>query len=227
MAITVYHAEARRSERVAWLLEELEEPYELSFTPGDVFASVMALKKIGHPFGMAPVVRDGEELLIESGAILETLLNRYGKGRLRPALDAPNHHAYLEWLHFAEATAFQRFEKEMVLRALGAPKSPEQAARRGVGASAAVLRYVDGTLAAKPYLTGPDFTAADIQMQFVLRIGVSVAAERRGPPTTLLQPDDGAYAPYPNLKRYVDALSERPGYRRMMQKTMPLGWPPF
>src|SRR5277367_542778 len=175
MTITIYHAEARRSERVAWLLEELGLAYELVFTPGDVMGSFEPLRATGHGFPMAPVVRDGDDLLIESAAILETLLNRYGEGRLRPAIGSSNHATYLEWLHFAESSAFPRIQQELIQRALPPAKTPEAQARR-VGGSARVLKYVENTLATRSYLAGPDFTAADIQMQFVLRIGLSAAA---------------------------------------------------
>jgi glutathione S-transferase len=33
------------------------------------------------------------DLLIESGAIIETLLNRYGADKLRPAIQSPRHPA--------------------------------------------------------------------------------------------------------------------------------------
>ena len=59
--IKIHHMEARRSERVSWLLEELAVPYELSFTPGDVMASA-ALMQGAHPTPMAPVVEDGGDV---------------------------------------------------------------------------------------------------------------------------------------------------------------------
>ena len=223
MTITIYHAEARRSERVAWLAEEIGLPYELVFTPGDVLGSFGPLRATGHGFPMAPVVRDGDDLMIESAAILETLLNRYGKGLLRPPVGAPDHPAYLEWLHFAESTAFPRFQQELINRALPPAKTPEAQARR-FGGSARVLGYVEA-LGERPYLAGQDFTAADIQNHFVLRLGLSAAANRRGVPSLLLQPDAGCFEPYPNIAAYMRRLGERPAFQRMMAATMPLGWP--
>ena len=224
MTITIYHAEARRSERVAWLLEELGLPYDLVFVPGDVLGSFTPLRATGHGFPMAPVVRDGDDLLIESAAILETLLNRYGGDRLRPATASPDHPAYLEWLHFAESTAFPRIQSELIQRALPPAKTPEAQARRE-GGSAKVLVYVEDRLSRHPYLAGEMFTAADIQMHFVLRIGLSVAAHRRGVPSLLLQPDEHCFAPFPHLSGYMQRLAARPAFQRMMQSTMPQGWP--
>lgn len=224
MTITIYHAEARRSERVAWLLEELGVPYELVFKPGDVLGSFEPLRETGHGFPMAPVVRDQGQLLIESAAILETLMNRYGDKGLRPAINTPEHAMYLEWLHYAESTAFPRFQQEMINRALPPAKTPEAQARRE-GGSNKVLQYIEDTLAKQPYLAGQEFSAADIQMHFVLRIGLSAAAKRRGVPSHLLQPDAECYAPWPNIKAYMQRLDARPAFKRMMEKTMPQGFP--
>jgi glutathione S-transferase len=224
MTITIYHAEARRSERIAWLLEELGLAYELVFKPGDVIGSFEPLRATGHGFPMAPVVRDGDDLLIESAAIMETLLNRHGGGRLRPAIDAPEHAAYLEWLHFAESTAWPRIQQEIINRALPPAKTPEAAARR-FGGLARVLRYVEARLAARPYLAGEAFTAADIQNHFILRLGLSAALNRRGVPSMLLQPDAECFEAYPAIADYMARLGERPAFQRMMAKTMPQGWP--
>ena len=224
MITTIYHAEARRSERIVWLLEELGRPYELVFRPGDVIGSFEPLRATGHAFPMAPVVQDAGDLMIESAAIMETLLNRYGEGRLRPATDTPEHVRYLEWLHFAESTAWPRIQQEFINRALPPAKTPEAEARR-FGGSARVMKYYDATLASRPYLAGDAFTAADIQNHFVIRLGLSAAANRRGVPSLLLQPDAECFAPYPAVTDYMHRLGERPAFQRMMAKTMPQGWP--
>jgi glutathione S-transferase len=75
----VHHIEGRRSERVAWLCEELGLPYELKFVSGDVSGSLRALAK-AHVMRMAPILEDGPVKMVESGAILEYILVRYGGG---------------------------------------------------------------------------------------------------------------------------------------------------
>lgn len=222
-SVKIYHIEARRSERVAWLLEELGLPYELVFKPGDVMGSA-ALMQGAHPVPMAPVVEDGGDVMVESGAILETLLNRYGEGRLRPAVGSPAHVRYLEWLHYAEGTAMARFALEATSARLPPSKNPDTQRRR-TGNAARILRYVDDTLSRSDYLAGEAFSAADINMEFALRIGLSVAAGELGVPSAMLQPTDNAYAPYPNIKAYMDRLADRPAFKRMRATTMPQGWP--
>src|SRR3984957_9697794 len=123
---------------------------------------------------MAPVVQDGEDLMIESAAILETRLNRHGEGRLRPPLGSLEHVRYLEWLHFAESTAWPRIQQELINRALPPAKTPGAEARR-FGASDPVLKSSEWTLGHRPYLVGDDFTAAAIQNHFIIRRGLSAA----------------------------------------------------
>ena len=219
--IKIYHVEARRSERVAWLLEELGLPYELVFKPGDVMGSVGMMQGV-HPHAMAPTVVDGDDVLIESGAILETLLNRYGEGRLRPAVSAPEHARYLEWLHFAEGSFMPRTILEIYQLI-----EPPAAGEPRTGASARILKYIDETLAASSYLAGDDFTAADINMHFAIRMGLAIANKEVGGAPVILQPSEAAFAPYPHIKAYMDRLSARPAFKRMMATTMPQGWPPF
>ena len=164
--------------------------------------------------------------MIESGAILETLLNRYGGDGLRPPISAAEHPRYLEWLHYAEGTAMSRFALEAVQARLPPSRNPETQRRR-TGQSARILAYVDATLAKTPYLAGEAFTAADINMHFSLRIGLSVAAGELAVPSAMLQPSETAYAPYPHLKAYMHRLEARPAFKRMRATTMPQGWPPI
>jgi glutathione S-transferase len=82
-ALIVHHIEGRSSERVAWLCEELGLPYELRFVSGDIKGSLMALEK-ADVMRMVPILEDGSLKMVESGAILEYLLLRYGEGRLLP-----------------------------------------------------------------------------------------------------------------------------------------------
>ena len=85
--ITVHHLNNSRSQRVLWLLEELELPYEIVHYQRDpkTMLAPPSLRAV-HPLGKSPVVTTDDGLtLAESGAIVETLIERYGNGRLAPA----------------------------------------------------------------------------------------------------------------------------------------------
>ncbi|HEX6571030.1 MAG TPA: glutathione S-transferase N-terminal domain-containing protein, partial [Steroidobacteraceae bacterium] len=77
--LVVHHLETSRSQRILWLLEELGVPYELEVYKRDAATRLAPseLKRV-HPLGKSPVVTDDGEVVAESGAILEYLVERYG-----------------------------------------------------------------------------------------------------------------------------------------------------
>src|SRR5271169_3155877 len=104
--IIVHHLNNSRSQRVLWLLEELGVDYEVKRYERDAKTMLAppALRAV-HPLGKSPVVTDGDRTLAESGAILEYLVDRYGDGRLAPAVGTPERLRYTYWLHYAEGSA--------------------------------------------------------------------------------------------------------------------------
>jgi glutathione S-transferase len=197
--ITLHHAPNTRSVRIVWLLEELGLPYHLErvrFEPP-------VAKFFGQqtPTGKLPTLVDGEVVMCESGAIAEYLLERYGAGRLAPAIGSPARARYLQWLHFAEGTAFpplgilvwlSRYRGESDRYAELVTDTRERAA--------AGLDYLEREFGVGPWLVGADFSAADIMMGFAL-----VAAKMLG----VLSAER-----HPTLVRYLAALEARPAYAK-------------
>lgn len=234
--IIIRHIEGRRSERVAWLLEELGLPYELDFIQGDIVGSLLALEK-HHEMRMTPIVHIGDVVMVESGAILEYLLAKYGKSStLRPTEDAPEFPSYLEFLHFAEGTALAKISTDATERRLGkafvkagleppAPmlKLPGLAGSR-TGAQR-VMHYADNTLAKRPYFAGDQFTAADIMMHFALKLGGPIAAGAEMNVKEILSGEKSYLDPFPNVKGFMQRMAARPAFQRAMKTTMPKGPP--
>src|SRR5580692_8176486 len=98
--LVVHHLNNSRSQRVLWLLEELGLEYEVKHYQRDpkTMLAPPALRQV-HPLGKSPIVTDGKLTLAESGAIIEYLVDRYGKGRLIPAGGTPERLRYVFWLH--------------------------------------------------------------------------------------------------------------------------------
>jgi glutathione S-transferase len=167
--IALYHSPRTRSVRVLWLLEELGIPYELrtlAFTPeslkGPEYVKV-------NPLGKVPSIQDGELTMFESGAIVEYLVERYGKGRLAPPIGTPERGAYLQWIHFAEATCLPPLS-DLAQHTMFKPEEeripaliPDAQAR-----TAAWLAALELALTGKRYLVGDQFTAADVMMGYGL-----------------------------------------------------------
>jgi glutathione S-transferase len=232
--IMIRHIEGRRSERIAWLLEELGVPYALDYIAGDVPGSLLALEQ-HHEMRMTPIVEDGDVVMVESSAIIEYLLAKYGKGSsLRPAESSPEFPAYLEFLHFAEGTAMQKIISDQLGRAvekarrkLGNYQEPPKLAglagsRTG---SQRVLHYAENTLAKRPYFAGAEFTAAEIMMHFPLKLGAPAAAQVTANIAQIQTLDGDYWNAFPRVKDFMFRMSERPAFQRAMKATMPNGPP--
>jgi glutathione S-transferase len=196
--IRLFFAPRTRSVRIAWLLEELGLPYELErvqFQPTvkNFFAQNTPLKKL-------PTIDDDGLVMSESGAIVEYILERYGEGRLAPAIGDPQRAQFLQWLHFAESTAFPPLGIVvwLTLYRTDAEQHPDLVADAR-GRVQQTLDYVDAALAERPYLVGDRFTAADIMMGFTL-----AAARMLG----MLD------SRQPRLLRYLERLEARPAYQK-------------
>jgi len=195
--IVLYFAPRTRSIRVRWLLEELGLPYELrrvTFKPPQekVFSQ-------DTPLGRLPVIEDGEVTICESGAIIQYILERYGDGRLAPPIGSPLRGEFLQWMYFAEASAFPPLG--IIVRHSLYKRDADQvpgAIADARGRACTVLEFVEPALDGKDYLLGREFSAADVMMGFTL-----VAARVLG----VL--DDT----YPQLRRYLTRLQARPAFK--------------
>lgn len=200
--ITVYHSRLSRSTRVVWALEELALPYTVEPVKFSRAALDAPTFRALSPAGRVPVLRDGPVLMIESGAIIQYLLEVYGKGRLEPGIGTPERPRYLQWFHFAEGTALPplsdiaqhsriRAEEQRI-----AALVPDAQHRAGD-----IMRVIDEALEGRDYLAGVSFTAADIMMGYTL-----VLAEFLG----ALKPE------HARARAYLARLKERPGLQKAL-----------
>jgi glutathione S-transferase len=230
--IKIYHIEGRRSERVAWLLEEIGGiPYELDYIPGDILGSLLKLEQV-HESRMTPIIQDGDVVMVESGAILEYLLARYGKGSpLTPSETSPDFPRYLQFMHYAEGTAMARIVIDWLLRGplksagldSPLPKLPGVAGSRTE--SERVMYFVENALARSRYFAGDNFTAADIMMHFPLKMGAAVATKNEAKVADMYRTDHAYLDQFPNVKRFLVDMRNRPAFRRAMDRTIPNGPP--
>ena len=85
--LKLHFAPASRAERVLWLLEELELPYELNSMPFHPKALKSDEHRKRHPLGRIPVLEDGDVSIYESGAIIDYVLEKHKNGGLKPSVD--------------------------------------------------------------------------------------------------------------------------------------------
>ena len=199
--ITVYHLSTSRSERIVWLMEELGLEYKLEVFQREANGAAPPPMKALHPLGKAPVIRDGEVVLAESGAIVDYIVHRHAGGRLAVPPEAPEFAGYLYWLHFAEGSLMSLMLIALVLsRVPEAKDSPVKA--RITNRMTQMLAFVDGELTGRSYFVGDAFTAADVMMLF--------------PFTTMRRYLDYDLAPYANVQAYLARIEARPAYRKAM-----------
>jgi glutathione S-transferase len=200
--ITVDHLGVSQSERIVWLFEELEIPYQLKRYDRDPASGLApAAYKTLHPMGIAPVITDGALVLGESGAIIEYVVAKYGNGRLAVSSDKPNFADYLFWFHFANGTMMPSQMTGFITSLVGAPGDNVVLEALKARADLA-FALVEKRLSEMPYLAGSEFTAADIIMGFPL--------------TTMRAFIPRDLGPLPNVRTYLKRIGERPGYQRAM-----------
>lgn len=197
---TLFHAPNSRSVRPRWALEEMGLPYRLErveFTRGDVGGE--AFRAI-NPLQKVPAFKDGDTVILESLAIVEYLITRYGPTPLAVAPDESDYGRYLEWMHFGEATMAMAVNLTLAHTVL----LPE--AHRDPKVAAWARNQVDHQLAAldkrgladgRAYLAADRFTAADISLGYMLFL-LKIVKQFDGAP-------DG-------VRAYFDRLRERPAW---------------
>ncbi|HEV2548398.1 MAG TPA: glutathione S-transferase [Stellaceae bacterium] len=217
--IIVHHLNNSRSQRVLWLLEELGVPYEVKRYERDpkTMRAPASLRAV-HPLGKSPVITDEGRVMAESGAIIDYLVERHGQGRLVPPAGTEARLRYSYWLHYAEGSAMPPLLIKLVLSRIKSAPMPFFArpiARALVDRALdgfvepqikLHLDYIESELAGRPWFTGADFTAADIQMSFPLE-----AAAARG----------GLDETRPKAVDFLRRAQARPAYRRALERGGP------
>lgn len=213
--ITLHHLNNSRSQRVLWLLEELELPYAIQRYERDPHTMLAPPElRAVHPLGKSPLIVDGDRVVAESGAIVEYLVQRYGNGRLQPQADSEEWLRFRYWMHYAEGSAMPPLLLKLVAQRIATAPMPffaRPVARRIAQALQSDLvdpqlelhlGYIDSELRKTGWFVGDSFSAADIQMSFPLE-----AASSRAPDPRLTAIPD-----------FLQRIHARPAYRRALER---------
>jgi glutathione S-transferase len=218
--IVLHHLNNSRSQRVLWLLEELGVEYEVRRYERDktTMLAPPELRAV-HPLGKAPIVTDGDLTLVESGAILEYLVSRYGEGRFIPAAGTPERLRYTFWLHYAEGSVMPPLLLAFVALRIEAAPMPffVRPVAKGIVAKLREgfiapqlkthLGYIENEIGKTPWFAGQELTAADIQMSFPLE----AARSRAG-----ITPEKE-----PHIHDWLKRIHARPAYKQALAKGGP------
>jgi glutathione S-transferase len=215
--VTVHHLNNSRSQRILWLLEELDVPYGVKRYERDAQTMLAPPSLLAvHPLGKSPVITDSDGTTVaESGAIVEYLVDRYGRGRLIPPAGTPERLRYAYWLHYAEGSAMPPLLLKLVFTRLEEAPVPffVRPIVKKIAQAAMTsfiepqlrkhLDYMEAEVAKTGWFTGSDLTAADIQMSFPLEAAASRAGLDRS---------------RPHLTAFLEKIHARPAYRRALAK---------
>jgi glutathione S-transferase len=200
--ITIHHLGVSQSDRIVWLMEELDLPYKLKWYNRKADALLPDEFLALHPAATAPIIQDGDLTLAESGAIVEYICHRYAGGKLTVGPSQPNYAEYLYWMHLNN-NILGLFFATLVNRA----QIPVPDAETMIGGMIkrredGYYRFIEQRLGKSPYLAGPEFTCADIMVTFAL--------------ASLPLFGGRAIDDLPNTKAYVERISKRPAYVKAM-----------
>jgi len=202
MTITLYHCRDARSFRPLWALEEIGAPYELKVLPFPPRFRAREYLEI-NPFGTIPLLIDGETRMTESAAICQYLADRYAGPPLSVASSEPGYGAYLNALHFGEATL--TFPQTIALR-YSQLEAPERRLPQAVADysrwTLARMRAFETWLGGAEYAAAGRFTMADVSIAYALMLTKYVELWDQVPE---------------RLRTYFDRLAARPAFVRAKQ----------
>jgi glutathione S-transferase len=199
-----------RGFRVVWLLEEMGLPYRLRDV--DLLAGVEndAEFLAVNPAGFIPAIRDGEVTMVESIAIMEYLMARYGPTPLAPGPEDRAFPAYQQFLHLGEAGL-----AASIYFVSGARNLAPEAERWNWSAGQALrvfesrLGLVTRQLERTPWLAGEKFTAADISVIYALELAQRNVGFVLGPREAEYVARNRARAAYQRAMETCHATRER------------------
>ena len=211
--LVVHHLENSRSQRLLWLLEELELEYEIRrYERSEAGRAPPELRTV-HPLGKSPVLTNGEIVVAESGAITEYVVEELAGGRMRPPAGTDALRRYRFFLHFAEGSMMAPLLVKLIFaRVRAAVPLLGKAIAKKVDATFTDreirihLAFVEAELEGRDWLAGDELSAADVMMSYPLQ-----AATSRG----------GLAGEHPGILAYLSRIEARPAYQRALERGGP------
>jgi glutathione S-transferase len=201
MTMILHHCVSARSFRPLWMLEELGLPYALKMLPFPPRVKAQPYLEI-NPLGTIPAFDDGLARMTESAAICHYLAARHSPRQLNVETDEDAFGAYLNFLHFGEATL--TFPQSLILRYSRFEAQERQQAQVVDDYTRwflSRLRTLGPLLQIHEFVCAGRFTAADISVGYALLLAQHIGLEPSFKPP---------------IKAYWDRLQKRPAFVRAM-----------
>lgn len=217
--ITLHYLENSRAQRILWLLEELGVDYEIkSYRRNtETMLAPEELKDV-HPLGKSPVITDGKVTIAESGAIVEYLIETYGKGKLVPEAGTGEYLKYREFMHYAEGSIMPFMLLTLIFNKIKTAPVPffVKPIAKGIANKTMQgfvtpnvkthLDYLENELKETDWFAGEQMTGADIMMSFPIEAAAARANLKEK---------------YPKLTAYLERIHGLRCYQRAIDKGLP------
>ncbi|NNE51922.1 MAG: glutathione S-transferase [Sulfitobacter sp.] len=198
--ILLHHLNRSRSHRILWLLEELEQSYDVSYYTRDKKTNLAPPELLTvHPLGKSPMVELNGRLITESAAIIEVLCNRFAP-QMIPDRDSDDYISHLELMHFAEGSAMTPILLNLYVSRLGDAGKPLHP--RITSELKNHFAYMDRVLRPSGHFVLDDLSAADIMLSFPAEIAMRLGYQEQ----------------FGNLAQFVEMIQARPAYQRAVEK---------
>jgi glutathione S-transferase len=198
--ITLFWCPQTRASRILWLLEEMQQPFEVRLIDiRDPESRKDPDFAAASPMGKVPAIMDsaagGVVRVADSAAIALYLTDRYPASGLAPPVDDPARGSFLYWMTYTPGV----IEPAMMEKFTGMEVSP---ATSGWGNFDAMIRVLEEGLSAGPWLMGETFSAADVL------VGSSVNFMKMF----------GVLPESPVLEGYLERCLDRPAYAKALAR---------
>lgn len=201
--LTVHHLNNSRSQRILWLLEEINQPYELKIYQRDSVTNLAPASLLEiHPLGKSPMIEDDGRLITESAAIVEYICTKFAPEMI-PELGTDAHITHNELMHFAEGSVMTPILLGLYvgkLKEAGAPLHPriEQEITNH-------FAYMESLVRPSGHFVLDQLSAVDIMLSFPAEIALR---QKRG-------------EAYPKLAKFVEMMKTRPAFKAAVEKGGP------
>ncbi|KAF8150458.1 glutathione S-transferase [Mycena galopus ATCC 62051] len=238
--ITLHWLEKSRAQRVLWLLEEINVPYEIKTYKRDPKTQFAAPElKAVHPLGKSPVVTIGDMTLAESALIVEYLCEHFGPNLIptkwkagcegKPGGETEGYMRHRYFMHYCEGSLMPLFLVSILSNSIKTAPVPffvrpvtsriSREIKKGYLDSNFTTHYafLEEQLASAPnggpYLCGDSLTGADIMLSFPIMLLTSEGNSAHASVSKMT---------FPRLFAYAEVLRTSESYKRAVEKIVAL-----
>lgn len=195
MALELYTNPMSRGLIAHWMLEEVGEPYELTWISWGPTGNKSPQYLKVNPMGKVPTLVHDQHVVTEAAAICLYLAEAFPAAKLKPAADKLAD--YYRWTLFAAGP----FEQAITAKSMGWQVPQDRSSAVGFGTYEDTVATLQKMLETREYVCGSQLTAADVYVGSAVGWGLRVKT----------------LPALPVFQAYDERVTSRPAYQRVQQ----------